>query len=238
MSISSKLDQIHSQARQNRWLWYFSIFCRFALALGFIPSGLTKIIGERFASGLSANHPMGHYLEALHDTSYYYTFIGIAQLGAAILLLIPRTVVLGAMLYLPIILNICILSFAVRFDGSIVTSPLMVLANLYILLWNYDRVKFILPFKKFSEPVLLGKPEKYSNKFPFLFFTGVAATFGAVILFFIYGHEVMPRNSQSECQKQFIGTENETAGLNFCECIHTEGRSLNECLEVYEGAKK
>lgn len=237
MSISQTLDKIHFQARQNRWLWYFSIFCRFILALGFIPSGLTKIMDERFASGLSANHPMGHYLEALHHTGFYYTFIGIAQLTAAILLLIPRTVTLGALLYLPIILNICMLSFAVRFDGSYVTAPLMVLANLYILFWNYHRLKFILPFKETPGHLLLEKPNLYSNKFPTLFFMGVALSIAFFILYFMYGHNIMPRNSFPECEKQFKGP-NKEAGLKFCDCIHTQGRDLQECLEEYERSKK
>jgi uncharacterized membrane protein YphA (DoxX/SURF4 family) len=151
MSISSTLDRLHSQAKQNNWLWLFSIFNRCALAAGFIPSGIVKIIGERFASGVSANHPMGHYLEALHTTGYYYTFIGVVQVTAAILLLIPRTVTLGAFLYFPIILNICILTFAVRFDGSLFTAPLMVLANLYLLGWNYEKWKYILPFNHLAD---------------------------------------------------------------------------------------
>ena len=151
MSISSTFDRLHSQAKENRWLWLFSIFCRLALAAGFIPAGIVKIIGERFASGLSANHPMGHYLEALHTTGYYYTFIGVVQIAAAIMLLIPRTVTLGAFLYFPIILNICILTYATRFDGSIFTAPLMTLANLYMLGWNYEKWKYILPFNHLAD---------------------------------------------------------------------------------------
>jgi hypothetical protein len=148
MSISSILDRLHSQAKQNRWLWLFSIFCRLALALGFIPAAIVKLIDERFASGLHANHPMGHYLEALHQTGYYYTFIGVVQLAAAIFLLVPRTVTLGAFLYFPVILNITILTYATRFDGSLFTAPLMTLANLYLLGWNYEKWKYILPFNQ------------------------------------------------------------------------------------------
>jgi len=148
MSISSTFDRLHSQAKGNRWLWLFSIFCRLALAAGFFPAGMVKIMGERFASGLSVNHPMGHYLESLHHTGYYYTFIGVVQVAAAIMLLIPRTVTLGAFLYFPIILNICILTYAVRFEGSLFTAPLMVLANLYILGWNYEKWKYIIPFNR------------------------------------------------------------------------------------------
>ena len=129
MSFLRRLDTTHVNIRQNRWHWLFQIFCRFALALGFIPAGITKILGERFASGLSIIHPMGSYLEALHETGYYYTFIGVFQVIAGILLIIPRTVLLGALIYFPIILNICILSFALRFDGSFVTAPLMEMAD-------------------------------------------------------------------------------------------------------------
>ena len=153
MSISATLDRLHWQAKQNRWLWLFSIFCRLALAAGFIPAAIVKLMDERFASGLSVNHPMGQYLEALHHTGYYYTFIGVVQVVAAIMLLIPRTVTLGAFLYFPVILNICILTYAVRFDGSLFTAPLMTLANLYLLGWNYEKWKYILPFNRLEDDI-------------------------------------------------------------------------------------
>jgi hypothetical protein len=148
MSISSTLDRLHSEAKQNTWLWLFSIFCRLTLALGFIPAAIVKLMDERFASGLHAKHPMGAFLEALHYTGYYYTFIGVVQLGAAIFLLIPRTVTIGAFLYFPVILNITVLTYATRFDGSLFTAPLMTLANLYLLGWNYEKWKYILPFNR------------------------------------------------------------------------------------------
>ena len=147
MSISKKLERLHFQVRQNKWLGYFAVFNRIGLAAGFIPSGFVKIADERFTD-LSVRHPMGNYLEALHRTGFYYTFIGLLQVTAAILLLIPRTATLGALIYFPIILNICILSMAVRFEGSWVSAPLMVLANLYLLCWDYHKLKFIFPWEK------------------------------------------------------------------------------------------
>lgn len=146
MSISSALDSIHAKTKQKKWLRYFTVFTRILLALGFLPSGMVKILGERFTS-LSVNHPMGNYLEALHRTGWYYNFIGVMQVTAAVLLLIPRTATLGAMIYFPIILNIFLLSYSVRFEGSWVSSPLMVLANLYLLYWDYDKLRFIFPWE-------------------------------------------------------------------------------------------
>ena len=166
MSISSTLDRFHSHAKQNSWLWLFSIFCRLSLALGFIPAAIVKLIDERFASGLHAKHPMGYYLEALHySTGYYYTFIGVAQLVAAIFLLIPRTVTLGAFIYFPIILNITVLTYATRFDGSLFTAPLMTLANLYLLGWNYEKWKYILPFNRLPNEIDAAKQESLNRYF-------------------------------------------------------------------------
>lgn len=234
MTTLSTFEQFYIKIKGNRWYWLFSIFCRFALAYAFIVAGMVKIVGERFASGLSVIHPMGSYLEALHHTGYYYTFIGIAQVVAAILLIIPRTVTLGALLYFPIIVNIWLLSFAVRFEGSIVTSPLMVLANLYLLVWNYDRLRYILPFKQFSTLGIIKKPKKYSTNFPFLFFAGVLVTVVLTIAFARFGYEAMPRNSLSDCKKQFAKTINEAVGFEFCECIHIDGKDLDTCLKAFE----
>ncbi|MEO8112512.1 MAG: DoxX family protein [Ginsengibacter sp.] len=233
----TRFDRFYFTIKGNRWYWYFSIFCRVALAYAFIVAGAVKIAGERFASGLSVKHPMGAYLEALHHTGYYYTFIGIAQVVAAILLLIPRTVTIGALLYFPIIVNIWLLSFAVRFEGSFITSPLMVLANLYILVWNYDRLRYVLPFKRFSNyEVLQKRPGKFRNKFPFLFFTGVAITVALLVGISLSGYIVMPRNSLRDCKTQFINTPKQEAGYEFCDCIHTEGKPLKECLDKFEKA--
>lgn len=235
-TIPERLESYYYKIKQNRWHWILSIVCRILLAYAFIVAGMVKILGERFASGLSTIHPMGAYLEALHHTGYYYTFIGIAQMIAAVLLLIPRTVTFGALLYLPIIVNIWILSFAVRFVGSFVTSPLMVLANLYILAWNYDKVKYILPFNKSAEQVSIKRPEKCSNKFPVSFFLGVLGIMAFTVWFALFGHEVMPQNSLKDCKSQFINTHNEAVGFAFCECIHTTGNPLDDCLEDYEKA--
>lgn len=229
-------EQFYLKVKANRWYWYFSIFCRITLAYAFIVAGMVKIFGERFASGLSAYHPMGAYLEALHHTGYYYTFIGYAQVTAAVLLLIPRTVAFGALLYFPIIVNICLLSFAVRFEGSIVSSPLMVFANLYLLVWNYDRLRYILPLKKFPSLGIVQKPKKYSNSFPFLFFSAVISTVAITVAIAQFGFEVMPRNSQRDCEGQFKNTDKEAFGYKFCECIHTHGKPLDECLEQFENA--
>ena len=114
----------------------------------------------------------------------------------------------------------------------------MVLANLYVLAWNYDRLKYILPFKTFSTYGIVERPEKYDNKFPFLFFTGVICTAALTVLLALFGYDAMPGNSLKDCKMQFTNTKNEAAGYNFCECIHNNGTPLDECLEEFENATK
>ena len=235
MPVSLLLDRFYDQVKQNRWLRYFTIFNRIALAAGFLPSGFVKIMGERFTS-LSVNHPMGNYLEALHHTGYYYTFIGVIQVTAAILLLIPRTATLGAVLYFPVILNICILSFAVRFDGSLFSAPLMVVANLYLLCWDYNKLKYILPIKLETGPDSPSAKKILSNKFPTGFFAGVVATVVILELAIANLYEIRPMNTSGDCLTQCQDSRNPKACVSFCNCVHTQGQPLNKCLDEYNKA--
>ena len=228
-------EQLYDEAKGNKWFRIFTIFCRVVLALGFIPSGMVKIMGERFTA-LPVNHPLGHYLEALHLTGYYYPFIGVVQMIAAILLLIPRTALLGALIYFPIILNICILAYAVRFEGTRITT-LMVLANVYLLCWDFDRLKYILPVKHPDVARFLTKKRTLSKKFPLLFFGCVFAAAGSVILINHFLYDIRPGNSALECTNGCPGNENPKACEDFCDCIYNKGNTLDQCLEVYEKGK-
>src|SRR3982751_4019550 len=145
--VMNRIEEIYYEAKADKWFKGFAVFCRIVLAASFIPAGYLKIIGERFAAGLPSNNPLGHYFDALYLTGYYYTFIGVTQIIIAILLLIPRTALLGAMMYFPIIMNICVLTYATRFDGTRLIT-MVLLACLFLLIWDYDRLKHVLPFKQ------------------------------------------------------------------------------------------
>ncbi|WP_199269736.1 hypothetical protein [Mucilaginibacter lacusdianchii] len=186
---------------------------------------------------MSNNQPMGHYLEALYHTGWYYTFIGIVQVTAAILLLIPRAATLGAILYFPLILNICFLSLSVRFEGSLISSPLMVLANLYLLCWDYDKLKFILPFHRLVGSNGLPKQQILNNKFPTAFFVGVFAAI-IIVLLLTRTFDIMPRNTVKDCKMQCKNSANPNACNVFCDCIHQQGQPLDKCLDNYHKALK
>lgn len=144
-AAGSPLERLHARARRSRWLRAFTVFTRVVLALGFLPSGLTKVLGNRFTV-LGVDDPVGFFFEALYRSGFYWNFLGLCQLAAALLLLVPRTATLGALLYFPIILNIFVLTLSMHFTGTPFITGLMLLADLYLLCWDYDRLKCL--FKK------------------------------------------------------------------------------------------
>jgi hypothetical protein len=233
----NKLEQYYYEAKGNKWYGYFAVFCRLTLAIAWVISGLVKIKGERFAAGLSHNHPLGQYFDALLNTGYYYTFIGVGQVIVAILLLIPRTALLGAISSFPIILNVCVLTYAVRFEGTR-AATFMLLANLFLLCWDYNRLKSILPFKQTKIDANATDEKRINNKFPFMFFGGVVATLATVVFLNNVIYDIRPGNEPAECWNGCPGNSNPKACEEFCDCIHNKGKPLNQCLADYEMAKE
>jgi uncharacterized membrane protein YphA (DoxX/SURF4 family) len=125
----------------------FTVCTRILLALGFLPSGLTKVLGNRFTV-LGVDNPVGFFFEAMYRTGFYWRFIGLCQLVAALLLVIPRTATLGALVYFPLILNIFVITLSLHFQGTPVITGLMLLANLYLLCWDHDKLKQLFAIER------------------------------------------------------------------------------------------
>lgn len=143
MRILDTLDAVHLQIRRNPLLQRFTQFNRLLLGIAFIAPGLTKLLGHRFTS-ISLDSPIGFFFEGLYRSGFYWRFIGLAQVVASLLLLIPRTASLGAVAFFPIILNIFIITVSLQFTGTWVITGLMLLANLYLLCWDYHKIKPVL----------------------------------------------------------------------------------------------
>jgi uncharacterized membrane protein YphA (DoxX/SURF4 family) len=140
MGDHSVLDRAHARVRRERLLRIFTVFTRLLLALAFTPSGITKVLGNRFTI-LGIDNPVGFFFEAMYRTGFYWRFLGLCQLAAALLLLIPRTATIGALVYFPLILNIFVITVSLNFRGTPIITGLMLLANIYLLCWDYDKLK-------------------------------------------------------------------------------------------------
>ncbi|MEP7212119.1 MAG: hypothetical protein ABI791_03540 [Acidobacteriota bacterium] len=143
MKIEHILDDIHTSITRRWYLQLFTVFTRCILALAFIPPSIPKILHRPFTS-LPDSNPVGHYFNALMGTGFYYEFIGWSQIAAALLLLFPRTAHIGALMFLPIIVNIAVLTCSVGFRGTWLLTIFMALAAIWLVAWEYDRLKPIV----------------------------------------------------------------------------------------------
>ena len=125
------VDRLHTLRSARVFSW----ITRILLAFAFVPSGFVKLQGERFTK-LGVDNPVGFFFEAFYRTGFYWNFLGAAQLIAAVLLLVPRTRVLGAVVYFPIILNIFLITVSMHFQGTPVVTGLMLLGSIWLLVWD------------------------------------------------------------------------------------------------------
>lgn len=137
------IERLHNFIFNKKIFKLFTWLTRGLLALAFIPSGLTKVLGNRFTL-LDTNNPIGYFFEALYQSGFYWNFLGLSQLFAAILIIIPRTSFLGALVFFPIILNITIIVTSIGFPGTPYITWLMFTANIYLLMWDLDKLKNII----------------------------------------------------------------------------------------------
>lgn len=140
------LDILHARAVRSRLLQRFTAFTRVLLAVGFLPPGLKKLLGQPFTV-LPTTHPVGYFFDAFFQAEAFYVFVGLGQVIAALFLLVPRTATLGAVLYFPIILTITVVTWSIGFAGTQWITLLMTLACLWLLLWDYDRLRALLPVR-------------------------------------------------------------------------------------------
>jgi uncharacterized membrane protein YphA (DoxX/SURF4 family) len=135
-------DRLHARVRHVRALGRFAWVVRVLLASAFLPSGLTKLLGMPFTRLDPRASEVGRLFAALqHDFGGLYPFIGACQLAAAVLLLVPRTTLVGALVHLPITAGIVVITTTVGFRGTWLIAWLMLLGVLFLVCWDWHRVK-------------------------------------------------------------------------------------------------
>lgn len=138
-SLPPSMARAHAWARAQPWLGRFTLANRLLLAMAFIPTGLVKATGQRFTT-LSVDTPVGFFFEALYQTGPWWHFIGLSQITASILLLVPATATLGALLFLPIGMSIFLITYGIGFGGTVYITAGMLLSAIYLVCWDGDRV--------------------------------------------------------------------------------------------------
>ncbi len=138
-SLPKPIARVHTWVRNQAWLGRFTLMNRLLLAMAFIPTGLVKATGNRFTA-LPVDNPVGFFFEAMYQTGAFWHFIGFMQIAAAILLLIPATATLGAVVFLPIIFSIVLITWGIGFQATIWVTLFMLIAMIYLVCWDLDKV--------------------------------------------------------------------------------------------------
>ena len=132
--------------KQSLVLQLAVIYTRYLLGGAFVFASLIKLKGHRFTqiADTAEAHSAGHFFEMMYQSGLYWQFIGWAQLLAGLLLLTQRFALLGALVYVPIIANIFVITLAYDFRGTPVITGLMLLAGLLLLAWDWNRLRVVI----------------------------------------------------------------------------------------------
>lgn len=122
-------------------LFYWCI--RAGMGLTFILSGIRKLPGIKFTE-LPIDNPVGSFFNAMHETGFYWNFIGYFQIAVGVLIFFNRFVVVSSLLMMPVTINIFLLSIALNMKGTPFITSAMILGNIFLIIWNYKNYETIL----------------------------------------------------------------------------------------------
>jgi hypothetical protein len=145
------------KARSFRALQLFTIYTRYLIGGAFVMAAFNmgKFSGP-WTPGFSAEQlehiasmggevqpinelpPFDQFWRVMFTSGLYWKFIGASQVLAGALLMTQRFAKLGAMVFLGIILNIFVVTVAYSFGGTPLVTGLMLLAAIYLLMWDLD----------------------------------------------------------------------------------------------------
>lgn len=94
---------------------------------------------------------LAHFFEAMYQAGMYWHFIGWGQLIAGFLLMSQVFSTLGAVAFFTIVLNIFVITLSFESASIQAITFLMLLGTIYLLLWDWNKFKFIA----------LPKPQNY-----------------------------------------------------------------------------
>jgi uncharacterized membrane protein YphA (DoxX/SURF4 family) len=139
--------------KKEKYWDYFILVSRFLIAMIFLDYGYGKLMGNQFGISESEMATQVKDLDLFKLSWYLFEkqpfrgFIGVAQIICGILLIINRTAILGAFLFLPIVATILIIDLTFMPKGMATDfawrlSFYMLLD--FMILWHYkDKMKII-----------------------------------------------------------------------------------------------
>lgn len=158
------MGKLLENLKQKRLFQLFTIGLRYLIGSAFVFASIVKIEGQRFTAASGENSSINsawHFFETMYRSGIYWNFIGWGQLIAGFLLMSQIFSTLGAVMFFPIIANVFFITISYSFAGTPFITFLMLLGNIYLLLWDWDKLKVIV----YSNPVNYAyKPNPFMEK--------------------------------------------------------------------------
>lgn len=128
----------------------FTVYLRYLIGSAFVIAaiGMGKLSGGAYL--LNSNslpicdlQPIQQFFRVMADSGLYWKFIGWTQIFAGVLLISQRFARVGALIFFGMILNIFVITVAYNFKGTPVITGLMLLAALYLLIWDANTLQYL-----------------------------------------------------------------------------------------------
>jgi hypothetical protein len=137
------------------------IYLRYLVGGAFLFASFIKIKGLRFTTNSGALEPIQsnwHFFETLYQSGMYWQFLGWGQLIAGGLLMTQRFAFLGALVFLPILTNVFVITISYNFGNTPIITGLMLLSNLFLLVWDWNKTRVLI-----NLPLQEDKPNRIEN---------------------------------------------------------------------------
>lgn len=143
------------------WLQLFVIYTRYLIGAAFVFASVVKIQGKRFTTIDGINEPINsawHMFETLYQSGLWWKVMGLGQLIAGLLLMTQRYAKLGALMFLPIVANVFVITLSYDFRGTPIITGLMLIANILLVLWDWDELKVLV-----NKTPVIPQPNRFEN---------------------------------------------------------------------------
>ena len=170
--------------KEKRFFELFTVGVRYLIGCAFVISafGMKKITGSpaEVSQGAAPTHKLSLLFYALASSGFYWKFIGYTQVIAGLLLMTQKYARLGAVIFFPIVLNIFIITLSYQFSGTPIITGLMLLASIYLLLWDLKVLQYIIVTPSAEKIEMVNLPDPTHK--PFWVITGLVLFTTIVVL--------------------------------------------------------
>ncbi len=135
--------------RGKRWANGLVIVVRILIAFALLPAALKKVLGQPFTDPTKTG-AFHDFLHAFLATGWFYRFVGVVQLVAAVLLASQRFAAVGALIALPVFTAISAFCWSTGVYPTATIASLLLAGTAALLVWEWPRWRGLAPVEPVS----------------------------------------------------------------------------------------